>query len=75
MQNKTNTFDAGEGLDISPRIMGAMLGLACGDALEAPAEFKSQATVQQQYVLLKDMIGGGVWAPGSRWMTQGWLCA
>ena len=46
------------------RFAGAMLGLACGDALGAPAEFKSLAQVKAQYGILRDMVGGGQWEPG-----------
>src|SRR2546423_887669 len=46
------------------RYFGAILGLACGDALGAPAEFKSQALVKQRFGLLRDMVGGGPWKPG-----------
>ena len=46
------------------RIAGAVLGLACGDALGAPAEFKSQAEAQARWGRLTEMVGGGIWAPG-----------
>ena len=46
------------------RIVGALLGLACGDALGAPAEFKSQADVQRRWGTLMEMVGGGPWAKG-----------
>src|SRR5438105_891803 len=42
----------------------ALLALACGDALGAPAEFKSQAEVRKRWGRLTEMVGGGVWAPG-----------
>lgn len=41
-----------------------MLGLACGDALGAPAEFMTQADLKAKWGTLKDMVGGGCWAPG-----------
>jgi ADP-ribosyl-[dinitrogen reductase] hydrolase len=41
-----------------------LLGLACGDALGAPAEFKAQAEVQARWGTLSEMVGGGCWAPG-----------
>ncbi len=41
------------------RIQGALLALACGDALGAPAEFKSQDYVRQRWGTLQDMVGGG----------------
>lgn len=49
---------------MSDRIVGAMLGLACGDALGAPAEFKSQGELRALWGTLREMVGGGPWAPG-----------
>jgi ADP-ribosyl-[dinitrogen reductase] hydrolase len=46
------------------RIIGGMLGLACGDALGAPAEFKTLEEVQATWGVLTEMTGGGCWAPG-----------
>jgi ADP-ribosyl-[dinitrogen reductase] hydrolase len=46
------------------RVVGAMLGLACGDALGAPAEFLSRAELQARHGHLTEMIGGGGWLPG-----------
>jgi ADP-ribosyl-[dinitrogen reductase] hydrolase len=46
------------------RIVGAVLGLACGDALGAPAEFHNQAYVKQKWGKLTEMVGGGIWEPG-----------
>lgn len=46
------------------RALGALLGLACGDALGAPAEFLNRSTLQSQYGRLIDMVGGGIWDPG-----------
>lgn len=51
-------------LKIESRIMGAILGLACGDALGAPAEFKDKAYVQKKWGTLTEMVGGGMWEPG-----------
>jgi ADP-ribosyl-[dinitrogen reductase] hydrolase len=51
-------------IPVADRIRGALLALACGDALGAPAEFKSAATIRQEYGTLRDMVGGGVWMPG-----------
>jgi ADP-ribosyl-[dinitrogen reductase] hydrolase len=46
--------------------VGALLGLACGDALGAPVEFLDKAQVEQQHGRLTEMIGGGGgnWEPG-----------
>ena len=46
------------------RVSGAILGLACGDALGAPIEFMDQLTVRRRYGKLSEMIGGGPWRPG-----------
>lgn len=45
---------------------GALLGLACGDALGAPVEFMSQEAVESRHGRLTEMVGGGRfgWAPG-----------
>lgn len=51
-------------MQLSSRIEGALLGLACGDALGAPAEFKTQADVKARFDVLRDMVGGGPWQPG-----------
>jgi len=49
---------------LESRITGAMLGLACGDALGAPAEFKDKAYIQNKWGTLTEMVGGGGWEPG-----------
>lgn len=46
------------------RFIGAMLGLACGDALGAPAEFKTKTQARREFGVLRDMVGGGIWEPG-----------
>ncbi len=46
------------------RFSGALLGLACGDALGAPIEFMDAVTVRRRYGRVTEMIGGGPWAPG-----------
>jgi ADP-ribosyl-[dinitrogen reductase] hydrolase len=46
-------------LDIHERAVGAYLGLAVGDALGAPWEFMSQATIQRQHGRVSSMLGGG----------------
>jgi ADP-ribosyl-[dinitrogen reductase] hydrolase len=51
----------------SSRFTGALLGLACGDALGAPAEFiGSREEMQRRFGHLTEMVGGGGhgWAPG-----------
>ena len=49
---------------LESRITGALLGLACGDALGAPAEFKDKAYVEKKWGTLTEMVGGGGWEPG-----------
>ncbi len=51
-------------METQERTTGAMLGLACGDALGAPAEFKNKAQVEREFGTLREMVGGGVWLPG-----------
>lgn len=46
------------------RIIGGMLGLACGDALGAPAEFKTLEEVRATWGVLTEMTGGGCWSAG-----------
>ncbi|MGI6184207.1 MAG: ADP-ribosylglycohydrolase family protein [Candidatus Fimadaptatus sp.] len=45
--------------NIKNTIYGAMFGVAVGDALGAPLEFMYQPSIQQQYGVVRDMIGGG----------------
>src|SRR5438132_94451 len=51
-------------MPMTDRITGALLSLACGDALGAPAEFMSQSQLRSHWEELTEMVGGGVWAPG-----------
>ena len=48
------------------RYAGALLALACGDALGAPAEFLSKEALRAQHGRLTEMVGGGScrWEPG-----------
>jgi ADP-ribosyl-[dinitrogen reductase] hydrolase len=46
------------------QLTGALLGLACGGALGAPAEFLSRAELQSRWGQLTEMTGGGIWQPG-----------
>jgi ADP-ribosyl-[dinitrogen reductase] hydrolase len=52
---------------LTSRFRGCLLGLACGDALGGPVEFKSREEIAQLYPSgLRDLVGGG-WlrlAPG-----------
>jgi len=44
--------------------VGAMLGLACGDALGAPLEFKAAKPSERVQGKQREMTGGGLWEPG-----------
>ncbi len=43
------------------RAEGVLLGLACGDALGRPVEFKSAAEIESEYGTLREMVGHGTW--------------
>jgi len=45
----------------SDRSEGALLGLACGDALGRPVEFSSPGSIQRGYGTLTEMVGYGTW--------------
>jgi ADP-ribosyl-[dinitrogen reductase] hydrolase len=49
---------------MNERMTGALLGLACGDALGAPAEFLPSSEVRRRWGILTEMVGGGPWDPG-----------
>jgi ADP-ribosyl-[dinitrogen reductase] hydrolase len=59
------------------RFRGALLGLATGEALGAPAEFLTAEQVVEKYGVITEMVGGGVYdvAPGEITdATQMMLC-
>jgi ADP-ribosyl-[dinitrogen reductase] hydrolase len=45
----------------SDRARGALLGLACGDALGRPVEFTSASEISAEHGRLDEMIGHGTW--------------
>lgn len=47
-------------MDIN-RAEGVLLGLACGDALGRPVEFKSSGEIEAEYGTLTEMVGHGTW--------------
>lgn len=53
-------------VDDGSRLRGALLALACGDALGAPVEFTDAPSIRGRHGTLRDMVGGGRfgWAPG-----------
>ncbi|KAI8664460.1 hypothetical protein NCS55_00954800 [Fusarium keratoplasticum] len=71
--------------ELSPResrVIGALLGVHCGDSLGAPLEFMSHAQIARKYPRgLREIIGGGhfAWPAGSATddtdMTRGVLLA
>jgi ADP-ribosyl-[dinitrogen reductase] hydrolase len=48
-------------LDRYSRVLGSLLGVACGDALGGTLEFLSETEGRIRYGYLKDIIGGGCW--------------
>lgn len=49
------------------KAQGVLLGLAAGDALGRPVEFKSRSEIERKYGLLTEMVGNGTWGqpPGT----------
>ena len=45
----------------SDRARGVLLGLACGDALGRPVEFKSASAISSEHGQLTEMVGYGTW--------------
>ncbi len=52
--------------DLRDRFRGALLGLAAGEALGAPAEFLSADQIAERFGVIADILGGGCYdvAPG-----------
>lgn len=49
---------------------GIMLGLACGDALGRPVEFKSASEIATRYGTLTEMVGNGTWGQPAGTITD-----
>ena len=49
---------------------GVLLGLAVGDALGRPVEFKTRQQIQQRHGTLTEMIGNGTWSQPSGTITD-----
>lgn len=45
--------------DSADAAVGTLLGLACGDALGRPVEFRSPEAIADQYGTLTEMVGHG----------------
>ncbi len=63
---RTSSHDGPASDVLRDRYRGALLGLAAGEALGAPAEFLTAEQVVEKYGVITEMIGGGVYdvAPG-----------
>jgi ADP-ribosyl-[dinitrogen reductase] hydrolase len=49
---------------------GVLLGLACGDGLGRPVEFKSQDQIRSAHGTLTEMIGNGTWSQPAGTVTD-----
>ncbi|WP_171006700.1 ADP-ribosylglycohydrolase family protein, partial [Halalkalirubrum salinum] len=54
----------------SDRARGALLGLACGDALGRPVEFASASKISAEHGRLDEMIGYGTWHQSAGTITD-----
>lgn len=52
------------------RAEGVLLGLACGDALGRPVEFKSASWIASEYGTLREMVGNGTWGQPAGTVTD-----
>jgi ADP-ribosyl-[dinitrogen reductase] hydrolase len=49
---------------------GVLLGLASGDALGRPVEFKSAVEIRSRYGTLDEMVGHGTWGQPAGMITD-----
>lgn len=49
---------------------GVLLGLACGDALGRPVEFKSSSEIETKHGTLREMVGHGMWGQPAGTITD-----
>jgi ADP-ribosyl-[dinitrogen reductase] hydrolase len=52
------------------RAEGVLLGLACGDALGRPVEFRSPAAIEHEHGTLTEMVGYGTWGQPAGTITD-----
>jgi ADP-ribosyl-[dinitrogen reductase] hydrolase len=52
------------------RALGALWGLACGDALGRPVEFRSPAAIENRHGELAEMVGNGTWGKPAGTVTD-----
>lgn len=52
------------------RAEGVLLGLACGDALGRPVEFKLPAEIEAEHETLTEMVGHGTWGQPAGTITD-----
>lgn len=50
--------------------VGTVLGLACGDGLGRPIEFRSQNRIQREHGTLTEMVGNGTWGQPAGTITD-----
>lgn len=55
----------------SDRAHGTLLGLACGEALGRPVEFKSASELSAEHGQTDEMIGQGTWEQPAGTLTDG----
>lgn len=51
-------------------VEGVLLGLACGDALGRPVEFRSRQQITAEYGTLTEMVGHGTWSQPAGTITD-----
>ncbi|AUX09870.1 ADP-ribosyl-[dinitrogen reductase] hydrolase [Halalkaliarchaeum desulfuricum] len=55
---------------VTDNAAGVMLGLACGDALGRPVEFRSARQIRAEHGTLTDMVGNGTWGQPAGTITD-----
>ena len=57
-------------MDRQDRAEGVLLGLACGDALGRPVEFRSPGAIEAEYGTLREMVGNGTYGKPAGTITD-----